>query len=105
MNKFLNRHLVFMVNAAIDFIGYFVNSFAFIFIFGDPGGYWGGGTLGEILLGIIAFLIISLINVTVNMIMFRHWNPDESYKNAEFIIPICAYVIFDILYPLYRILF
>lgn len=83
---------VFIVNTIMCFVGYFVNAFAVIFIFGDPGGFWGGGALGEILFGLIMFLIVSLINIIVNMKIYRHWNPDASYKNSEFIIPICAYV-------------
>lgn len=113
VNKKNNRHwnnggimyrfILLIVNATIDFIGYFVNSFAFIFIFGDPRNFWGGGALDEILLGIIAFLIISLINVTVNMKIYRHWNHAGSYKSKNFLIPICAYILFDILVPLYYV--
>ena len=46
------RFISTIFNAAICFIGFFVNEFAFIQIFGDSGGYWGGGTIDTILFGI-----------------------------------------------------
>ena len=97
------RFISKIFNAIICFIGFFVNEFAFIQIFGDPGGYWGGGTIGTILFGITMLLIISLINITVNMKIYRHWNPNGSYKSIKFWIPICAYILFDVLLPLHEL--
>lgn len=87
-------------NATICFIGFFVNELAFVNIFQIPGGLI---VDGGVLIGIIAILIISLISVTGNIKIYRHWNPDGSYKSIKFWIPMCAYILFDLLLPLHRL--
>lgn len=94
------QFILSVFNAAIDFIGYFVNQFALVNIFQIPGGLT---VDGGIFVGIVLFLIMSIISVTANMKIYRHWNPDGSYKCIKFWIPICAYILFDVLLPLQQL--
>ena len=94
------RFILLICNAAIYFVGFFVNEFAFVNIFQIPGGLTVDYGL---LVGIIAILIMTLISVTVNIKIYRHWNPDGSYKTIKFWIPICAYILFDVLFPLHQL--
>lgn len=95
--------ILFIANAVICFFGFFVNEFAIIQISGDSGGLWGGGTIDTILFGGVLFLIMSMIDITGNIKIYRHWNPNGSYRSFKFVIPIGAYVILDVLCPLYHI--
>lgn len=100
-DEIMYRFISTIFNATICFIGFFVNEFAFVNIFQIPGGLT---VDGGILVGIVLFLIMSIISVTANIKIYRHWNPDGSYKSIKFWIPIYAYILFDVLLPLYRTL-
>lgn len=94
------RFISTIFNAIIYFLGYFVNQFAFDNIFQIPGGLT---VDGGIFVGIVLFLIMSIISVTANIKIYRHWNPDGSYKCIKFWIPIFAYILFDVLFPLHQL--
>lgn len=87
-------------NALIYYHGYTVNSYAFDNIFQIPGRL----TVDYgVYVGMIALLIMSMISVITNIKLYRRWYPDGSYKSTKFLIPLCAYILIDVLYPLYRV--
>ncbi len=96
-------YAIIAVNMVLGFIGYWVNAFALISIFGDSGGYWGGGSPSEIILGIITLLLSSAFAIGINRCIYRRRHCEGKLLSKEFLLPIGIWILAAILVPIWHI--
>lgn len=100
LDEMIRAFIFVIVNVAIDVVGYFVNAVSLINIFRINNIFLIDGGL---LVGSIAFIMMTLICITVNRKLYHRWNPDGSYKSMKFWFPIGTYILFDVLLPLHEL--
>ncbi len=91
------------MNIILGFVGYWVNSFALIGIFGDSGGYWGGGSPSEIIWGIITLLLSNAFVIGINWYIYRRRHCERKLLSRKFLFPMGIWVLAAILVPIWHI--
>ncbi len=93
------------MNIILGFVGYWVNSFALIGIFGDRGGYWGGGSPSEVIGGIVTLLLSNAFAVGINWYIYHSRQPEGKVLTKAFLLPLGIWCFAAVLVPLWYLFF